>query len=116
MNEERNDNLTAANAKGAESFKVRGMRIGTMNLPFHGPRLCRRPTAATIHGELQRSRNLHCDHEPPWSSPSPMPVPTRSGLEEMAGDTKAIWNLVIGAFFGIWGLAFGASPRPVHGQ
>src|SRR5712664_1182622 len=64
MNEERNDNLTAANAKGAESFKVRGMRIGTMNLPFHGPRLCRRPTAATIHEELQRSRIVHWNHEP----------------------------------------------------
>src|SRR6266436_5733880 len=51
-----------------------------------------------VHGKLQHSRNHHCDHEPPWFSPSP--------LEERAGDTKAIWNLVIGAFlgFGVWDL------------
>jgi len=42
----------------------------------------------TVHGELQRSRNLHCDHEPSWSSPSPIPVPTRSGLEARAGERR----------------------------
>ena len=35
-----------------ESFNVRQMCIGTMNLVFHGSRLCRRPTAASL--ELQR--------------------------------------------------------------
>ncbi len=44
-------------------------RIGTMNLHFHGPRLCRRPAAATF--ELRRfiespfgQAVMHCDHEP----------------------------------------------------
>ncbi len=33
-----------------------------------------------------------------------------------AGDTKAIWNLVIGAFlgFGVWDLEL--PPGPVHGE
>jgi glycosyltransferase involved in cell wall biosynthesis len=37
----------------------------------------------SVHGEPQRSRNAHCDHEPPWSSPSP---PT----EERAGERRPL--------------------------
>ena len=94
MNEQRNNNLTAANAKGAESFTLRVTRIVTMNRRGLLPLRC-------------------------------LP-PTRSGLEERAEDTKAIWNLVIGAFLGFgiwdlelfWDLGFGiwSFPRPVHGE
>ena len=54
--------------------------IATMNLLFRGPRLCRRPAAAslqpTVHGKPQHSRNAHWNHEPDptnerFASPSP---------------------------------------------
>jgi hypothetical protein len=53
----------------------------------------------SVNWQLHRSRNLHCHHEPPWSSPSPP-------LEERDGGEEAIWNLELGSslVIGAWDL------------
>src|SRR5580765_4533963 len=60
--------------------------------------------SGTVHGELQHSKNVYCDHEPALSSPSP-PLEERAGEEE-----GAVWCLVIGVFlgFGVWDWIFHA--------
>jgi|SRR6266436_3682364 len=51
-------------------------------------------TRPSVHTEFQPPRNAHCNHQPSDSSPSPMPVPTRSGLagpawsEERVGERR----------------------------
>src|SRR5580765_464503 len=60
--------------------------------------------SGTVHGELQHSKNVHCDHEPAPSSPSPP-------LEERAGGRG-------GRPFGVWLLEFFWAldlSRAVHG-
>src|SRR6267142_3762070 len=64
---------------------------------------------SSVHWQLQRSRNLHCDHQPPWSSPSPP-------LEERAGGRRPSFGIWLSELF--WDLGFGiwSFPRPVHGK
>ena len=86
MNEERNDNLTAANAKGAESFTLRATRIVTMNRRRLLPLRC---LPRLVRGWRRGEGRGHEGH-----------------LEFGYCSFFGIWSLGLGAFlgFGVWDL------------